>query len=178
MKRVLVLSLLIICIASAVSAQKKAHASKPGMKLNPDAGYIMINEFTGGLGLGATDVPYAKGFFGFTTIHGWQVNKSFVVAGGAGVSFYNEGTLVPLFFDLRYRVYVSQWTPYVFGDGGFMLDFSEAKDTRLFLNPGIGVSYTLSRNFAVNLGAGLLTQFGSTERDSFFNLKTGLTYKF
>lgn len=145
--------------------------------LDPKPGYIMINELTGGFGLGITNTPYSKGFFGFTTIHGYQVNKAFVVAGGTGINFYNEGTLVPLFLDLRYRAYVSVWSLYIFGDGGLMLDFSDRKDMRFFFNPGIGGSYTLSSRMAINLGAGLLTQFGDS-RDSFINLKAGIISKF
>jgi hypothetical protein len=178
MKRTLLLALLIIASASSSFAQHhKVSVKRPGSNLNPQSGYIMINEFTGGLGLGVTSDEYSKYFAGFTTIHGYQVNKSFVIAGGAGVSFYNEGILVPVFLDLRYRVYISKWTPYIFGDGGFLLDFSDQQEHRLFINPGIGCSYTASRNMAINLGAGLFTQFADT-RASYVNIKTGITYKF
>ena len=177
MKRIVLLALVITGYVSAGFAQTNVAVNNAGVALKPEPGYIMINEFTGGFGLGITDAPYARGFFGFTTIHGYQVNKSFLVAGGAGVSFYNGGALLPLFLDLRYRVYISQWTPYIFGDGGFMLDISGKHDTRLFINPGICVSYTFSGKVAVNLATGLLTQFGNV-RDSYINIKTGEVYKF
>jgi hypothetical protein len=177
MKRSIIFVLLIIVSVSVGFAQERTSSESPLKSLSPESGYIMINELTGGFGLGDKDVPYAKGFFGFTTIHGYQVNKAFVVAGGTGINFYNEGTLVPLFLDLRYRAIVSQWSLYIFGDGGVMLDFSENKDFRLFINPGVGGSYTISQKVAINLGAGLLTQFGDI-RDSFINLKMGMVYKF
>jgi hypothetical protein len=178
MKRTLILTLLLIASVTTSFAQHhRVSGNRPGRKLNPEPGYIMINEFTGGIGLGVTSDAYSKYFAGFTTIHGYQVNRDFLVAAGTGVSFYNEGTLIPLFLDFRYRVYVSKWTPYIFGDGGFMLDFSEKKETRLFINPGFGCSYTASRNLAINLGAGLFTQFANT-RASYINVKTGITYKF
>ena len=177
MKRYLVFTFLIIVSVSTSLAQNNTTPIKPGAELNPDAGYIMINELTGGFGLGITDAPYAKGFFGVTTIHGYQVNKALVVAGGTGVSFYNEGTLVPLFLDVRYRVYVSQWSLYFYGDGGAMLDFSDNGDTRIFINPGFGGSYTISNKVAINLSSGLLTQLGDA-RDSYITLKTGVVYKF
>ena len=177
MKRTLILILLIIASVSSSFAQKKVSGNKPGIKLDPESGYIMINEFTGGIGLGVTFDSFSKYFVGFTTIHGYQVNKDFLIAGGTGVSFYNEGTLVPLFLDFRYRVYVSQWTPYIFGDGGFMIDFSKNKESRLFINPGFGCSYTTSRKMAIDLAAGLFTQFADT-RASYVNFKTGITYKF
>jgi opacity protein-like surface antigen len=175
MKRFVLLTLSCIVFLSVISAQDGPDGSD--VLLNPGKGYITINEFTGGFGLGDTDVPYAKGFFGFTTIHGCQLNKSIVVAGGAGVNFYNEGTLFPLFVDLRYRAYVSQWSFYIFVDGGLMFDFSDNSDTRYFINPGIGVSCALSDKVAINLGTGLLTQYGDV-RDSFINLKAGVVCKF
>jgi len=58
-----------------------------------------------------------------------------------------------------------------------MLDFSDKKDTRYFINPGLGVSYALSGKVALNLGAGLLAQYGDV-RDSYINLKAGMVYKF
>ncbi|MCE5346083.1 MAG: hypothetical protein LLG13_07330 [Bacteroidales bacterium] len=177
MKRSLTLLAVIFLSVSFVSAQNKFTANRPEINLSSEPGYITINEFTAGFGLKDTSVPYSKSFFGFTTIHGYQIDKSFVVAGGTGVHFYNNGTLVPLFIDVRYRIIIDKFTPYAFGDGGLLLDFSAKKDTRLFINPGIGVRYTINRNFAVNLGTGLFSQFGDL-RDSFINLKTGVTYKF
>jgi opacity protein-like surface antigen len=177
MKRIVLLTLLIAGLVSLTFAQNKVNPNKPGVEFNPKSGYITINELVGGFGLGITNTPYSKGFFGFTTIHGYQVNKEFVVAGGTGLHFYNEGMLMPLFLDLRYRFYISQFTIYAFGDGGLLLDFSGKKDTRLFINPGLGVRYAIKRNLAVNLGTGLFIQFGNS-RDSYLNLKTGVTYKF
>ena len=177
MKRIILLTFIITGFISVISAQDNTRSQNPVVLLNPATGYITINEFTGGFGLGVTNAPYAKGFFGFTTLHGYQLNKSFLVAGGTGVYFYNTGTLVPLFLDLRYRVYIARFTPYVFGDGGILLDFSGKKDTRAFVNPGIGCSYTINPKLAVNLGTGFFVQWGNV-RDSYINLKAGVVYKF
>lgn len=176
MKRIILLSLIIAGLISVVSAQDITR-SENTVLLNSAPGYITINEFTAGFGLGVTNVPYSKNFFGLTTLHGYQLNKEFLVAAGTGVYFYNGGTLFPIFLDLRYRVYISQFTPYVFGDGGFLLDFSGKKNTRVFVNPGFGCSYTINPKLAVNLGTGLFVQWG-TYRDSYINLKAGVVYKF
>lgn len=152
-------------------------AQNTKLTLNPDPGYITINEINAGIGLGVTNTPYSKGFIGFTTIHGYQAGKDFLVGGGTGISFYNEGILVPLFLDFRYRFYVSRFTPYAFGDGGVLIDFSDKKDSRIFVTPGIGLSYTISKNLAVDAGAGLLTQWGDL-RDGYVNMKAGIVYKF
>ena len=48
----------------------------------------------------------------------------------------------------------------------------------MFINPGVGARYTLSRGIALNLGAGILSQVDGTVRESFLNLKLDLVYKF
>ena len=171
------MTLFIAGFISAISAQDNFKSQKPEFILNQEPGYITINEFTGGFGLGVTNVPYSKGFLGFTTLHGYQINKEFVVAAGTGINFYNEGILVPLFLDFRYRIHVARFTPYAFGDGGFLFDFSGKKNMRVFINPGIGVSYIINPKFAVNIGTGLFIQGGNL-RDTYINLKTGVYYKF
>lgn len=177
MKRTFTLLFLLIFAASAISAQEKIDPNQPGTNLSTEKGYITINELQFGFGLGVIDVPYSKSFFGFTTVHGYQFNKSIVAAAGTGLSFYNGGLLVPLFLDFRYRFDIDQYTPYVFADGGFLLNFSDFGSTKLFINPGMGIRYAFNRNWAANLGAGVLVQHGGF-RDSFINFKMGATYKF
>ena len=178
MKCKLSLILVIFCAAAIVSAQEKVIPNKPVSVLSTEPGFITINELTFGIGLGITSVPYSKSFFGFTTVNGYQINKNFLAAVGTGLSFYNGGLLVPLFLDFRYRFIIDQFTPYAFADGGFLLKFSDFKGTKLFINPGIGVRYSMSKNLAFNLGSGLLIQTESSLRDSFINIKAGVTYKF
>jgi hypothetical protein len=175
MKRTLLLAFALLFLIISANAQYKK-GNKPGIRLRPDPGYITYNELNSGLGLGVTSDAYSKGFFGFTTIHGYQVNQTFSVAGGTGISFYNEGTLLPLFMDLRLRFLVSRFTPYVFGDGGFLFDFVSVENTRIFANPGIGCYYATSRNLAINLGVGIHSQFRDT-RASYVNIKLGITFK-
>lgn len=152
--------------------------NKPYVSLNPLSGYITINELTAGVGLSNTTFPFSKSFFGFTTIHGYQINESFIIAAGSGASVYNEGTLIPLFMDVRYRFMAKTITPYVFADGGLLFNFSDFNHgIRLFINPGGGASYTLTSSLALNLGAGLWMQMGEDKRDSFVNFKFGLTFK-
>ena len=177
MKRILLLTLLVVLSVSVISAQTVLVPPKSLVLLSAYPGYVTINEFVGGFGLGITDAPYAKGYFGITTIHGYQVNKSFFAGAGTGLHFYNEGMLVPIFADLRYNMYVGRFTPYAFADGGFLLDFSGKKDTRVFGNPGFGIRYTINQKLAINLGAGLLVQYGQL-RDAYANIKTGVTYIF
>ena len=178
MKRKLSIIILIISTVTVISAQDMVDPNRPGTLLNNNHGFITINELHFGIGLGTTNVPYSKSFFGFTTINGYQINKNFVAAAGTGLSFYNGGMLVPLFLDFRFRFNISQFTPYFFGDGGFLLNPSDLNSTKLFINPGLGIRYSFSKNLAANLGGGFLIQTGGVTRDTFINIKMGVTYKF
>ena len=179
MKHASVLLLLIALVSFISSAQVKVSQNNPSAQFNPDGGFITINELTAGVGLGVTNVPYSKSYFGFTTINGYQINKSFVAAAGTGVLAYNGGVLIPLFLDFRYRFNTEPFTPFLWADGGFLLNFKDVvNETKQFINPGVGIKYTFSRNFAANLGAGFLLQSGAGNRDSFINFKGGVTYKF
>jgi hypothetical protein len=175
MNRTLLLISIILLAATNVSAQQKVSPNKPVQKLSPESGYITINEFTGGPGLGIVDAPYSKYFFGFTTIHGYQVDQSFIVAAGTGFSAYNGGSMIPLFMDFRYNFLISTFTPYVVGDGGILINTSGG--IKLSINPAAGVRYTISRKIALNFSTGLFVQSGAGVRDSYLNFKLGVTFK-
>lgn len=174
MKRSLAIVSLILITTSILSGQEIETPNKPYVNLDTTPGYITINELTAGIGLGITSVPYSKSFFGFTTIHGYQINKSFLVGGGTGLSFYNGGTFIPLFLDVRYRLSVGTFTPYLFGDGGILINTKGG--VKLFINPGAGVRYTINERLALNFGTGLWVQNEDT-RDAFINFKLGITFK-
>jgi hypothetical protein len=177
-KRALFITLFLAGFMSAVFAQEVLRYEKPLVLLSAEKGYITITEFTVGVGVGVVDAPYARHFFGLSTIHGYQLNKSMIVGGGTGINFYNGGALMPLFLDFRYRIYVSRVTPYVVANGGVLLDFSGKKDTRIFINPSAGVSYTLKPKLALSFGTGIFVQWGDIARDTYINLRTGIIYKF
>jgi hypothetical protein len=178
MKRTLLFIILIAFTAAITFAQDRVTGNKPYSTLGSDPGFIVITEINGGIGLGVTDVDYSKSFFGVTAIGGYLINKSFLVGAGTGLSFYNGGMLVPLFLDFRYTFSIAPVTPYLFADGGLLLNVSDFAGTKLFINPGAGARYVFSRKVAVNLGLGMLIQQGSPARDSFVNIKMGMIYKF
>ena len=178
MKRTLSLKLIIICACVTVSAQNEGSPNQPDNILPSGKGFISINELTVGIGLGETGIPYSKSYFGITTIYGYQTDFNFISAVGTGLSFYNGGTLVPLFLDFRYGFNIDRFNPYIFIDGGLLFNFSDFKEgTKLFINPGIGVRYCVSMKIAVTLGGGLLAQF-RPHRDAFANIKAGISYHF
>lgn len=173
MRQQLAILVVLVFTFSLASAQDKVAPNRPYVSLSAKSGYITINEFSAGTGLKVTDVPYSKSFFGINTIHGYQINESFVVGGGTGVLFYNEGSLIPLFADVRYRFLINKFTPYLFGDGGMLFGGGE---TRLFVNGGGGVRYTINDRLGIHFGTGLWIQNGTT-RDSFISFKLGVVFK-
>jgi hypothetical protein len=174
MKHLLLLVGITILSYLRVSSQELIIPNKPYSILNSSPGYITINEFTAGLGLGDKGVPFSKSFFGINTIHGYQINRNFIIAAGTGISFYNGGTLIPVFLDLRFNFSLRTISPYFSGDGGLFLNPSGP--ARLFINPGAGIRYSLSDKMCINLGAGFLLQSAETQ-NSFVNVKIGLTFK-
>ena len=178
MKRKITLIIIFICSGVAISAQSEDSLKQSANIHHSNAGFITINELTGGIGIGETGPAFSKGFFGFTTVIGYQSDYNFTAAVGTGLSFYNGGMLVPLFLDFRYGFNIDQFNPYIFLDGGLLFNFSDFKEgTKLFINPGIGVRYYVSQKMAVTLGGGLLVQY-RPDRDTFINFKAGVSYKF
>ncbi len=180
MKRLLIFLFCIVVLSgsSGLLCQDWCVANQRDRVLSSRPGFISTNELTAGIGLGETDTPYSKSFIGFTTVIGYQINKNFVAAVGTGLSFYNGGMFIPLFLDFRYRLNMGLFAPYNFADGGLLLNLSEISASKRFVNPGIGVQYSFSPKIAINLGGGPLVQWGAPNRDSFINIKAGVTYKF
>lgn len=172
--------LVVLVLFGTVAYSQIQRGNRPGLRLDPSPGFITINELNAGFGLSGKSTPYSGHFFGFTTINGYQVNDIFLVGGGTGLLFYNDGLLIPLFIDMRARLITDKIAPYLEGAGGVLLNPSELdKGTRMFINPSAGARLTLNRSLGVTASAGLLMQMGSgIGRASFVTLKAGVVYKF
>ena len=178
MKRIFIIS--IILFTTLASSGQLVRPNRPAKILDGSKGYITINEFTAGYGLYGHTTPYSKSYFGFTTLHAYQANETFLVGAGTGLLFYNDGLLIPLYIDLRVRLTQRYLDPYLSGSGGMLLNPSDFNaGTRMFINPAAGIMYSISRNLAANFSAGLLIQMApNISRASFVNSKLGVTYKF
>jgi hypothetical protein len=151
-----------------------------------EPGFINIAELDSGIGLGDTSNPYSKYFCGITDVFAYQINKNFVIGIGTGVLAYNGGVLVPFYLATRYifdySLAIKKFVlnPYLFGDGGFLLSFSDFNGkTRMFANPGIGARLSITEKLAASLGAGMVVQMGNNiSRDCYVNFKLGITYLF
>lgn len=153
--------------------------------LNPNSGYVTIGEIACGYGLGSSTGGYSKKYLGFTTMHGYQLNfyglnvNSNLQGGlGTGILFYSKDYLVPLYFDLRFSQNKKQVSLYLFGDAGFLINVKDFNgQMRLFINGGGGVRLKIDDHSAVNVGPGLFIQMGGGTRDSYLNLKAGISFK-
>ena len=94
MKSLYIFLLVTAVYVESVCGQDRVIPNKPYSSLYSGPGYITNNEFTSGFGLGNVSLPFTKTFFGFNTIHGYQINRFFVISGGTGALFYNGGTLI------------------------------------------------------------------------------------
>lgn len=174
MKKIIFLTIFSLIVFSTVSAQNLVTPDNPARVFSVHPGYITINELTGGPGIAGTGVPYADYQVGITTMHGYMINENFVVGGGTGVVFYNKGMLLPVFADFRYNIHTDMFTPYIYVDAGFLFNVNDV--FKKFVNPGVGVRYSIQKNLAATAGIGMWSQFDS-RRDSFISFKLGLAFK-
>jgi hypothetical protein len=170
----------IIILTSVYASGQLRMPNRPFTTLNSEKGYITINEFTFGAGWAEDDVPFSQGYFGFTTLHAYHANETVLVGGATGLLFYDDGTLIPLYADMRVNLKIDVLVPYLSASGGVLFNPSDfGSGVRIFINPAIGITAPLSRSFAVNISGGFLIQmYQNTGSANFVNGKAGITYKF
>jgi len=178
MKKLIILSIFGLLTLSA--SGQVMRGNRPYTSLSPREGYIMINEFNYGIGLGGSETPFSKRFVGITSLHGFQINETFMMGIGTGALLYNDGLLIPLFGDIRVRFPINAITPYASGEGGLLLNPSDFNSgLRMFINPSAGIRYAIDNKLALSFSSGLWMQMGSgISRASFVNIKVGVVYLF
>jgi len=141
---------------------------------------INVSELNAGIGLGGTDRDYSKQFFGLTNSIGFGVTRNLICGIGTGVSFYNGGTIVPLYFNLKYFLIFNKISIYGSGDGGLLFNLTNSsRGIKYFINPFVGLLFPVHDNLNANLSGGIFLQTSDEDtRDSFVNLKLGITYIF
>jgi hypothetical protein len=166
-----IIALLLLLFTVAANAQQ----SRRFNKYEDVSGYINITEVVGAMALGTSSIKYSGNFAGITTMNGYVINHHFLTGLGLGAYVYVDGVLVPVYFDIRYTFNNRKYSPFVYGDGGILLDTGDNMSTGLFINPGIGVKRKLSYKTALSVSGGLyLQQFNA--RASFVNVKVGLYF--
>jgi hypothetical protein len=147
-------------------------------------GYFNLTEGHYGFGLAEIDRPYARYYYGISTVNGWRFGNGIALGAGVGYWKYNDGYVVPLYGDARYFIGKQKNKFFLMGSGGFLFNFQDFKEyTRFFGNPGAGIAIPLAKNTQLSFSVGLQTQWvikkNSTadhRRDSFINMKLGLIF--
>jgi len=145
----------------------------PFNKYEDVSGYINITEIGGGFGLGEVAADYTAHFAGISTINGYVINRHFVTGLGLGINAYNGGLMAPVYLDLRYNFNERRFTPFIFGDGGILVNFEDGPG--LFLNPGIGIYGKIKDKLGISLSSGLFVQ-RTPNLASFINVKLGVFF--
>jgi hypothetical protein len=151
----------------------------PAFRYIANPGIVNITEINGATGIGHTSGINEKNYFGITNVFGYQIDRNFFGGAGLGYFSYGESQFVPLYLDYRFSVYLKEATPYLFADGGLLVDPTELiSGTKMFLNPGIGISRTVSSKFEILFATGIIVQMGNMmPRASFYNFKLGIIFR-
>ena len=118
-----------------------------------------------GYGISVSKVTFSNGYYSeeadisnqalLTTSHGYQLLSHLFVGGGAGVTYYHEGSTVafPVFGHIRTD----------FGSRlGFFAEVKTGYTVKdidgAFVAPTVGIRYALNDKFGLNFGVGYLAQ--------------------
>jgi hypothetical protein len=176
MKRFVTLIILAFTITFLSYSQHSKKMITPSYSNVSENGFVNITEINEGVGLSHIDEPKSINYLGFTSVFGNQFTRN--IFGGIGIGYfsYDSGKLFPLYLDYRYSFYFKAVTPFIYTSGGLLValkDFDQL--TKIFINPGIGVSRSISSRFEVNLSTGVNVQMGDhVGRASFVNFKLGI----
>jgi hypothetical protein len=179
MKKLSLLITLAFLSVSVTYSQYSAVVADPSFRYVATPGFINITEFTYGYGTKDTTASNAQYYYGITNIFGYQIDRNF--SGGIGVGFlhYDAGNLFPIYLEYKYNLYFKRFTPYLYGDGGALISTKNFSDeSKIFINPGIGISRALSPKFEINISAGYMIQSRSSlTRITYFNFKAGIIFR-
>jgi len=178
MKTKLTILLLVMTMGTILAQPDQRIAKTPKINYDWQPGFVSLTELTGAVGLGTTDDDLSGYYYGLTTIAGYQFARNIKVGAGAGIHIHQDGTLLPLFIDIRYSFNSRDIVPYFAGDGGIMLDFNNLGNARVFINPSAGLKYLAANRIGLSFSTGLIVSAGGpSARKSFVNFKLGIEFK-
>ncbi len=177
MKSNLTFLFLVLFLSNAAGQPDDRVAKTPKINYDWQPGYVNITEFTGGPGLSTTNVPYAKYYYGITTVNGYQFTRNIKAGIGVGIHKHNEGTLFPVYLDARYSFNANELVPFIAAAGGLALDFNDLNTTRVFINPSLGIKWVVANRTGLSFSGGVMTMSGGSGRNSFVSFKLGLELK-
>jgi hypothetical protein len=173
------LTILVLSLSMALFAQPQSEVARlPKLNYDWKKGFINITELTGGLGMNLTYAPYSQNYFGITTVNGYQFTRNIKTGIGIGVHFHEAGMLVPLYLDARFSLSAQELVPFLSAAGGASLSLGELNEqSRIFINPAIGVKWVAATRRSVTLLTGLMVMSGGGGRSSFINFSLGVEFK-
>ena len=176
MKIKLILLFTALSVACSLRGQQPENSS---YRYYAEPGFVNISELTGGIGLMDTAFATTENYLGATNIFGYQINRNFFGGIGIGYLQYNGSQVIPVYLEYKYSAYMKRLTPYVYADGGLMIAPVDLKqESKIFINPGIGVSRYISSRFEGNFSVGFLIQTRSVyTRARYINFKLGIIFR-
>jgi hypothetical protein len=181
MKKPTFITLLVLVFTSFIGhSQTKNYSAESKTDFNSKPGLINITEVDAGIGLNKINVDYSRYELNLSSICGIGLARNLTGGIGIGVTFYNGGTLFPLFADFRYFFYIKKTRVFILGDTGVLLNSAKnVGETMVFVSPGVGLVLPISDNLSLSCSVGLFTQFREkNDHDSFGIIKNGMTYSF
>jgi hypothetical protein len=181
MNRKLPLTFLFILSApgsNALATDPSFTTLRPDYRKHLDvSGYVNITEVTVASGLGNTTADYTGRFTGLTMVNGYAINEHFITGIGLGLQAYNGGSMGPVYLDIRYTLNSrKKYTPFIYGDGGMLLNFDDFSKPGLFISPGIGISRSIDKKIAVILSTAVFVQSFPKNVSSFIQVKLGIRF--
>ena len=179
MKKLIVHVTIVLLFTSLSYGQLSTRSINPSYRYVSNPGFVNLTEISGATGLGDISTENSKYYFGVTDIFGYQINRNFFGGAGVGYYIYDSGQLIPLFLDYRYSIYLKRVSPFFYNDGGALLNLAELRGgSKIFINPGIGMSRSLSSKFEGTFAIGLMVQMGiNSPSTSFINFKLGIIFR-
>jgi len=178
MRTKLTLLLLLITIVGAYAQTEQRIAKTPRVNYDWRPGFVSTTELVGAFGLAEDTSPYAKYYYGISTIAGYQFTRNIKAGAGLGIHRHNDGTLFPFFVDARFSFNSQQIVPFLSASGGVALSINDiSAQSRIFISPSAGVKWVAANRTGISASIGLMTMSGATYRSSFVNFKLGLELK-
>jgi len=178
MRTKLSLLLFLISIMEAFAQPDQRVAKTPKVNYDWRTGFVSTTEISGAIGLSEATAPYAKHYYGISTIAGYQFSRNIKAGAGLGFHRHNDGTLFPLFIDARYSFNAQEIVPFFAATGGVALSLVDLEDeSRIYINPSAGLKWIAANKTGISLSVGLMTMSGAAYRSSFLNFKLGLELK-
>jgi len=179
MKKSSAIIILTLLIAFSLSGQSYPKLSNPSYRYVSSPGFVNITGIEGALGLRDSTSTNSKYYFSLSNVFGYQADRNFFTGIGVGLYFCDNKLFVPVYLENKYSFYLKGAAPYFYASGGLLQSIDNYFDeSKIFINPGIGISRCFSSRIEGSLSVGFMLQARTTlERVSFLNFKLSIIYR-